>query len=103
MAGRSRAGSSSYPDRDEDIGAMYLRHLLWRVREDCGDGTATTAVIFHEVMHQGVRYIVQGGSAMLLRQALEKGARLVLAEIEKMARPGFRRRYDRSTGRVDLL
>ncbi len=72
------------PDRDEDIGAMYLRHLLWRVREDCGDGTATTAVLFDEILQQGVRHIVQGGSAMRLRAFLEKGARLVHLEMGKM-------------------
>ena len=75
------------PDRDEDIGAMYLRHLLWRVREDCGDGAATAAVLFSEVIHQGVRHIVDGGHAMLLRASLEKGARLVYDEIGRLARP----------------
>jgi chaperonin GroEL len=75
------------PDRDEDIGAMYLRHLLWRMREDCGDGTATTAVLFNEVLQQGVRHIVNGGHAMPLRGYLEKGARLVHDELAKMSRP----------------
>ncbi len=75
------------PDRDEDIGAMYLRHLLWRMREDCGDGTSTTAVLFNEVLQQGVRHIVNGGSAMPLRAYLEKGARLVHDELAKMSRP----------------
>jgi chaperonin GroEL len=75
------------PDRDEDMGAMYLRHLLWRMREDCGDGTATTAVIFNEILQQGVRYIVNGGNAMPLRAYLEKGARLVYDELAKMSRP----------------
>ena len=75
------------PDRDEDIGAMYLRHLLWRMREDCGDGTTTTAVLFNEVFKQGVRYIVNGGHAMPLRGYLEKGARLVYDELVNMSRP----------------
>ncbi len=75
------------PDRDEDIGAMYVRHLLWRMREDCGDGTATTAVMFNEVLQQGVRYIVNGGNAMPLRGYLEKAARLVYDELAKMSRP----------------
>ena len=29
------------PDRDEDMGAMYLRQLLWAQHENAGDGTAT--------------------------------------------------------------
>ncbi len=75
------------PDRDEDIGAMYLRHLLWRMREESGDGTATTAVLFGEILHQGVRHIINGGHAVPLRTYLEKGARLVMGEIGKQARP----------------
>lgn len=75
------------PDRDEDIGAMYLRHLLWRMREDCGDGTTTTAVLFNEILQQGVRHIVNGGHAMPLRAYFEKGARLVFDELAKMSRP----------------
>lgn len=76
-----------FPDRDEDIGAMYLRHLLWRMREDCGDGTAATAVLFAEVLRKGILYITNGGHAMPLRGYLEKGARLVYNEIGKLARP----------------
>jgi chaperonin GroEL len=75
------------PDRDEDVGAMYLRHVLWRMREDFGDGTATTAVLFQDILHRGVRHIVDGGHAMPLRAGLEKGARLVLAELDRMSRP----------------
>ncbi|MCA9920149.1 MAG: hypothetical protein KC445_19460, partial [Anaerolineales bacterium] len=30
------------PDRREDVGAMLLRHLVWRVHEEVGDGSATT-------------------------------------------------------------
>jgi chaperonin GroEL len=76
-----------FPDRDEDMGAMFLRHLLWKMREDCGDGTATTAVLFAEILHKGILHIVNGGHAMPLRGYLEKGARLVYDEIGKQARP----------------
>lgn len=75
------------PDRDEDMGAMYLRHLLWKMREDYGDGTATLAVLFDEIVRQGVRYIVHGGNAMLLRKGLEEGARLVDRELYAMTAP----------------
>lgn len=75
------------PDRDEDIGAMYLRHVLWRMREDQGDGTATLAVLFEFILRQGIKHIVNGGHAMLLKSGLEKGARLVRAELEALTRP----------------
>jgi hypothetical protein len=28
------------PQRDEDMGAMYLRHVLWSLYEKCGDDRA---------------------------------------------------------------
>jgi len=72
------------PNRDEDTGAMLIRHLLWRLHEQVGDGTATAAVLFQSVYNQGVRYIVAGGNAMRLRHYLEKGARVILNELAGM-------------------
>ncbi|NUQ38290.1 MAG: hypothetical protein HUU23_10945, partial [Caldilineales bacterium] len=33
------------PDRAEDVGAMLLRNLVWRMRSRVGDGGATAAVL----------------------------------------------------------
>ncbi len=73
------------PDRDADMGAMFVRHLLWRLREEVGDGTATAAVLFQSIYDQGVRYIVAGGNAMRLRHHLEIGMRAILDELAGMA------------------
>jgi chaperonin GroEL len=75
------------PDRDEDMGAMLVRHVLWDVHEKVGDGTATTAVLFQSVYDQGVHYLTSGGNAMRLRGYLEKGMRVVLDELSGMAWP----------------
>lgn len=64
-------------DRQADVGAMYLRNLLWRLHETAGDGTATAAVLFQAIYSRGVRYIAAGGNAMRLRRHLEQGARLI--------------------------
>ncbi|MEE8390218.1 MAG: chaperonin GroEL [Anaerolineae bacterium] len=73
------------PKRDEDMGAMFVRHLLWRLREEVGDGTATAAVLFRSIYEQGVRYIVAGGNAMRLRHYLENGMRVIMDELTGMA------------------
>lgn len=75
------------PDRDADMGAMFVRQVLWRVHEQVGDGTATAAVLFQSVYNQGVRYIVSGGNAMQLRCYLEEGLRLILDELSGMTIP----------------
>ncbi|MBM4459327.1 MAG: hypothetical protein FJ011_16495 [Chloroflexi bacterium] len=73
------------PDRDADMGAMFVRQMVWRQHERHGDGTATLAVLFQSIFNQGVTYLASGGNAMLLRNYLEKGLRLILAELAAMA------------------
>ena len=53
------------PNREADMGAMYLRQLLWKIHETVGDGTATAAVLFHTVYKECVRYLAAGGSLVL--------------------------------------
>jgi chaperonin GroEL len=69
--------------RNADMGAMFVRHMLWRLQEKIGDGTATAAVIFQVVFNQGIAYLASGGNAMRLRAFLEEGLRAILCELEK--------------------
>lgn len=70
------------PDRQADAGAMLLRHLLWRVHEEAGDGAATAAVLFHAVYSRGAQYVAAGGNAMELRRQLERGMQEILDELD---------------------
>ncbi|MCC7446021.1 MAG: chaperonin GroEL [Anaerolineae bacterium] len=72
------------PDRDEDMGAMLLRNLMWRLNDQVGDGTATAAVLFQSVFREGIRYIAAGGNAMLLRNHLERGLAIMLDTLDQM-------------------
>jgi chaperonin GroEL len=71
-------------DRDEDMGAMFTRHLLWQLHETVGDGTATAAVLFQSVYDQSMRYIIAGGNAMRLGPCLKNGMRMILDELANM-------------------
>ncbi len=75
------------PDRDADMGAMFVRHMVWRQHEREGDGTVTLAVLFQSIFNQGVTYLAAGGNAMEFRRQLEIGARVILAELATMAKP----------------
>ena len=74
-------------DANADVGAMLLREILWRQRQVYGDGAATAAVLFQTVFTEGQRFISAGGNAMLLRQALEAGTRLLLDRLRQQVRP----------------
>jgi len=71
-------------DRNADVGAMLLRNVLWTVREEVGDGTATAAVVFEATYRGGVRYLAAGGNAMRLRTHLDRGLREILNELDGM-------------------
>ncbi|MDQ5853760.1 MAG: hypothetical protein M3380_17175 [Chloroflexota bacterium] len=73
-----------FPDRDADTGAMLVRHLLWRLHAQVGDGTATAAVLFQSVYNRALKYIVAGGNAMRLRRCLEQGVQAILDELARM-------------------
>jgi chaperonin GroEL len=70
-------------DRDQDVGLMFLRHVLWKLQEEEGDGTATAAVMFQKIYNLGRRYIVAGGNAMALRGHFEQGMKLLLNAIDR--------------------
>jgi chaperonin GroEL len=74
-------------NKDEDMGAMFIRHVLWRQHELAGDGVVTTATLFQSVFNQAIKYIVAGGNPMLVRGYLEEGMRVVLDELKRMAVP----------------
>jgi chaperonin GroEL len=71
--------------RDADVGAMLMRQVLWTLREEVGDGTATAAVLFRAVYAEGVRYLASGGNAMRLRTYLEQALPEILDELAGMA------------------
>jgi chaperonin GroEL len=74
--------------RGHDVGAMLIRHALWRMHQEAGDGTTTMGVIYGAILAEGIRAVTQGGcDAMLLRTGLQKGLRAVQESLQQMARP----------------
>ena len=75
------------PDRREDVGAMFLRNMLWRVHSATADGTATTSVIFLAALEGGLRYLAAGGNAMMLREQLQRDLQVALQHLDQQVRP----------------
>lgn len=74
-------------ERDADMGAMYLRQMLWRLYEEMGDGTATAAILFHAIYQGGQRAIAAGENPMRLRGYLEQAGELLGASLREQAMP----------------
>lgn len=68
-----------------DVGAMMMRHALWRMREQCGDGSATMAVIAQALIHHAHKAIAAGAHPALLRRGIEYGVQQATASLQAQA------------------
>jgi len=75
------------PGATEDVGAMLLRQLAWRVRQRVGDGSATAAVLAQSMLADGQRFIAAGANPMLLRKGMELATAAAVRAIQAMAEP----------------
>jgi chaperonin GroEL len=74
-------------DECADPGAMFVRHMVWRLHEEVGDGTATAAVMFHELLEQGMRSIAAGSDPMRLRRHLDALTEAICTALAAQAIP----------------
>ena len=75
------------PQPTEDPGAMLMRHIVWNMREEVGDGSATSAVIAYALAREAQRVIAAGANAMILRRGVEKALSAALAALDELAVP----------------
>src|SRR5262245_9452092 len=73
--------------RGANVGAMLLRHALWQVHEQLGDGGATTAALAHALLAGGHRHLAAGANPMLLRRGMERGLHAAVGALRAQARP----------------
>lgn len=75
------------PDAGEDVGAMLLRNLVWRMHQRMGDGGATTAVLAQALLASADRYIRAGANPALVLRGLRRGVEIALVELDAIAQP----------------
>src|SRR5687768_13939342 len=70
----------------EDMGAMLVRHLCWKVYERVGDGVATAAVLTQAIVERAETYVAAGGSPVPIRRGIELGLEAALADLKRQSR-----------------
>jgi len=75
------------PERGEDAGAMMMRHMVWRMREEVGDGSATAAVFADALAREMQRVIGAGANAMMVRRGVELAIDAAVEALDAMAIP----------------
>jgi chaperonin GroEL len=70
-----------------NAGGMLMRHLVWRVLDQVGDGTATASVIAQALLREANRQIAAGANPALLRRGIDSGLVQALEALDRLARP----------------
>ncbi len=74
-------------DPEEDLGAQILREAAVRTGDAVGDGTTTATLLAHAVLHEGLRNVVAGTSAIDLKRGLDRGVEIVVSALRRLSRP----------------
>jgi chaperonin GroEL len=75
------------PDHFADMGAMMVRHMVWRVFEQVGDGTATAAVLASALMCSAMSYARSGGNPIEVNLGIRRGLEIVRTALLDGAQP----------------
>lgn len=70
-----------------NAGGMLMRHVVWRVMDQVGDGTATAAVIAQALVREASRQIAAGANPAILRVGIEDGLREALTALDRLVLP----------------
>jgi chaperonin GroEL len=73
--------------RGANVGTMMLRHALWQMHEQLGDGGATMAALAHAMLEGGARQVAAGANPMLLRRGINRAVETATAALAAQARP----------------
>jgi chaperonin GroEL len=70
-----------------NAGGMLMRHMVWRVLDEVGDGTATAAAIAQALVREAARQIAAGANPAVLRRGVEAGLVEALEALGRLAQP----------------
>ena len=70
-----------------DVGAMLMRHIVWRVAGQVGDGGTATALLTREIYRQALKMLTAGISFRELEIGLKAAAAAVAQSLKEMAYP----------------
>lgn len=75
------------PDRQADVGVMFLRQLVWQTERRLGDGGATVAVLCQAMFKEAVRLAEAGASRSMLARGLDWAGRRGGEFVMEQSRP----------------
>lgn len=75
------------PDPGENVGAMLLRNLVWRMHERLGDGGALAAVLAQALLDEMLRSVTAGANPVPVLNGMKRAARHAGERLAELSRP----------------
>ena len=75
------------PDKYENMGVAMAKEVVQKIKEKCGDGTTTGALLLRALVEAGIKNISSGASPIGLKRGMDKAVDAVVKAIEKAAIP----------------
>ncbi|HSQ27253.1 MAG TPA: TCP-1/cpn60 chaperonin family protein [Anaerolineales bacterium] len=76
---------TSLPEPAQDVGAMLLRNMVWRVHQRVGDGGALTAVLTQSLIHRTLRCLSAGAQASEVMHGVRLAAQKALDQLDQLS------------------
>ena len=71
----------------ENMGAQMVREVASKTSDIAGDGTTTATILAQAIFREGVKSVAAGANPMALKRGIEKAVEVVVAEVQKAAKP----------------
>ncbi|MFT7585595.1 MAG: chaperonin GroEL, partial [Cellvibrionaceae bacterium] len=68
------------PQRQQDMGAMILRQMVWRMKTRMGDGAATTAVLGQAILDEATKLLTAGINLIDIQAGVRQTADVAIAQ-----------------------
>ena len=85
--GVSVAREIELKDPVENMGAQMVKEVASKTADRAGDGTTTATVLAQAIVREGVKYVAAGMNPMDLKRGIEHGARALVEELGRAAKP----------------
>ena len=75
------------PEKAQNVGAMLMRNLAWRVHQRVGDGSALTAVLAKSLLDYGARCLAAGANPVMIEKGIARGVKAAVNALKTMSHP----------------
>lgn len=75
------------PDQAQNVGAMLIRNMVWRVHQRVGDGGAITTALAQSLLDHAAQSVSAGANPVQVNQGIEKGVKAAVDSLQKMSQP----------------